>query len=169
MRRIYRLGLVVLVLITCAGCDQATKSIAKESLAFSPPISLLNDSIRVEYTENSGALLSLGSNLTGEARFLLFVMLVSVILVITLVFTISRAHDLSLMQLVGLSLTMGGGIGNLLDRLLNDGVAVDFIRLGIGPLRTGIFNVADVAIMAGAGVLILCGMKTNAKATNAGR
>ena len=56
MRRIWRLSLVVLVLISCAGCDQATKSIARQSLASSSPVSLLNDSLRFEYTENLGAL-----------------------------------------------------------------------------------------------------------------
>ena len=167
MKRIYRLGLIVLVLTVCTGCDQATKSIAKESLASSAPISLLNDSIRIEYSENPGAFLSLGSNLTSEARLLLFVIVVGAILVFTLLFMISRVHSLSLMQLFGLSLLVGGGMGNLLDRLLNDGVAVDFMRLGIGPLRTGIFNVADVAIVAGAFIVIVNSMKIkNVQAAN---
>jgi signal peptidase II len=42
-----------------------------------------------------------------------------------------------------------GGLGNLWDRLATGGWVVDFMNLGVGPLRTGIFNVADVALMAG--------------------
>jgi signal peptidase II len=42
-----------------------------------------------------------------------------------------------------------GGIGNLLDRVFYDGRVIDFMNLGIGRLRTGIFNVADVYITIG--------------------
>ncbi len=168
MKRICRLCLIVLILIVCTGCDQATKSIAKKSLASSAPISLLNDSVRIEYSENPGAFLSLGSNLTSEARLLLFVIVVGAILIFTLLFMISRVHSLSWMQLIGLSLLVGGGMGNLLDRLFNDGAAVDFMRLGIGPIRTGIFNVADVAIVAGACIVIAYSIKTNIPAADGG-
>ena len=164
MKRIYRLGLVVLILISCVGCDRATKSIVKESLASSLPISLLNDSIRVEICENPGALLSLGSNLPSQARFVFFVVCVCAILIFALVFTIN-SRSLSLMQLVGLSFVVGGGTGNLLDRLFNNGVVVDFMRLGIGPLRTGVFNVADLAIVVGLSMFSLFSVKGRAKAT----
>ena len=43
-----------------------------------------------------------------------------------------------------------GGIGNLIDRICNNGLVTDFINFGIGPIRTGIFNVADMAITSGA-------------------
>lgn len=46
------------------------------------------------------------------------------------------------------------GVGNLVGRIRYGGVVVDFMNIGIGPLRTGIFNVADLAIFAGALVLI---------------
>jgi len=44
----------------------------------------------------------------------------------------------------------GGGLSNLVDRIAYDGHVVDFLNIGIGSLRTGIFNVADMAITAGA-------------------
>jgi signal peptidase II len=56
---------------------------------------------------------------------------------------------------ISLSLILGGGASNLADRMLNDGRVVDFMNLGIGKLRTGIFNVADVAIMVGMGLVLL--------------
>jgi signal peptidase II len=46
-------------------------------------------------------------------------------------------------------LIVGGGVSNLIDRLRYGGYVVDFLNVGIGSLRTGIFNVADMAIMAG--------------------
>jgi signal peptidase II len=154
VQRIPRLGLVVLILVACTSCDQITKSIARESLATSSPISLLNDSIRLQYIENPGAILGLGGDLPREARVLFAIAFVSVVLAFTLIFA-WNTHHFGLMQLAGMSLVAAGGLGNLLDRLANDGSVIDFVRLGIGPLQTGIFNLADVAIMSGALTLLL--------------
>ncbi len=153
-KRMWRLSLAILILLSCAGCDQVTKNIARESLASSPPISLLNDSVRFEYVENSGVLLGLGSNLPGESRFLLFVVFSGAGLLLILGYIV-RADRLDLMLLIGLSLLAGGGAGNLIDRIFNDGAVTDFVRLGIGVLRTGIFNLADVAIVVGAVMILL--------------
>jgi signal peptidase II len=46
-------------------------------------------------------------------------------------------------------------MGNLIDRIINDGAVTDFVRLGIGSFRTGIFNLADVAIVVGVVMLLL--------------
>ena len=53
----------------------------------------------------------------------------------------------------------GGGISNWMDRARNGGSVVDFMNLGIGPVRTGIFNVADLAILVGIGFLLYAGWK----------
>jgi signal peptidase II len=57
-------------------------------------------------------------------------------------------------QAVAYALLAGGGAGNLWDRLAG-GAVTDFLNLGIGPVRTGIFNVADLAIVAGVVVLLV--------------
>src|SRR6185437_669837 len=62
---------------------------------------------------------------------------------------------LSTARFVALALVAGGGISNLIDRLLYDGRVTDFLNVGIGSLRTGIFNLADMAILAGALLLVL--------------
>ena len=55
-----------------------------------------------------------------------------------------------------LACLLGGGLSNLIDRAYHQGAVSDFLNIGIGKLRTGVFNVADVLIMAGAfGLLIL--------------
>ena len=56
--------------------------------------------------------------------------------------------------LVGAGLIFAGGASNWIDRVMR-GSVVDFINIGVGPLRTGIFNVADVAVMLGAVVLFI--------------
>ena len=55
---------------------------------------------------------------------------------------------------VAWSLVLSGGLGNLVDRIINDGRVIDFMNIGIGSLRTGIFNVADVYITVGVVVLV---------------
>ena len=74
--------------------------------------------------------------------------LVAIILPLTLVFAL-RANSVNLWQLAGLSMTAAGGLGNLLDRIFNQGIVIDFVSFGIGPLRTGIMNLADIAIVVG--------------------
>ena len=57
---------------------------------------------------------------------------------------------------VSLSYILAGGIGNLIDRISNNGLVTDFMNVGIGPVRTGIFNIADIGVMFGAAVLVFC-------------
>jgi signal peptidase II len=56
-------------------------------------------------------------------------------------------------QLFGLGLVFAGGASNLVDRI-SRGSVIDFMNVGLGGLRTGIFNVADVAILVGVGALL---------------
>ena len=72
-----------------------------------------------------------------------------------LVFGIKLARASSRVEAVGWALVVGGGVGNLIDRIVNDGHVVDFMRVGIGGLETGIFNVADTAILAGLVTLLV--------------
>jgi len=142
------------VLLVSAGCDQATKRIAVERLAGAAPVSLAGDVVRLELAANPGGFLSLGAQLPHAARRVLFVALVPafVLLVCALVW---RAGAPAAGSMVGLGLVAGGGLGNWLDRLLRDGFVTDFLSLNVGPLRTGIFNVADVAVLAGVALLLL--------------
>ena len=156
LSRFAQLALLLLLLATCVGCDQAAKLVARAQLSDSGPISLLNGLVRLEYAENSGAFLSLGSRLPPQARFFFLVVMVGGLLTVGLGLTIF-SDRLNLRQKAVLALAVGGGLGNLIDRVAN-GAVVDFMSLGIGNLRTGIFNLADVAIMAGMiGVLLLAG------------
>jgi signal peptidase II len=59
--------------------------------------------------------------------------------------------------LLGVSLLLAGGTSNWIDRVIR-GSVVDFLNVGVGSLRTGVFNVADMAIMLGAAVLVLATM-----------
>jgi len=64
------------------------------------------------------------------------------------------SHRGSHVQQIGSALIVGGGVGNLIDRLVHHGCVVDFIHLAIGPVRTGVFNLADVTITGGVLLLV---------------
>jgi signal peptidase II len=149
--------LVLIVLVgTTIGCDRVTKHLASTTLAGAPPRSLLADTVRLDYTENTGGFLSLGAELPVAARTALFTVVTGLSLLVMIVMAIQSRR--SVWSLIGLSLFIAGGASNWLDRLAF-GRVVDFINVGFGPVRTGIFNVADVTIMFGAGLLILTEMR----------
>jgi signal peptidase II len=155
MNKVKRLVALLVVLLTTVGCDQATKSIAQSWLSSSEPRSFLNGIVRLEYVENPGAFLSLGARLSDDLQHWIFTVSVAVILSLLLVFALRESLKAHLSVSVAFALFLGGGIGNLIDRLTNDGRVIDFMHIGIGPLRTGIFNVADMALLAG---VILIGL-----------
>lgn len=59
-------------------------------------------------------------------------------------------RNIPLLLFVSLVYVLSGGVGNLIDRVCNNGLVTDFINVGVGPIRTGVFNVADMAITFGA-------------------
>ncbi len=164
MHRLYRLAFVFAVILCSAAIDQITKRIAHENLANSPAVFILGGTVELVYTENPGAILGLGSSLPASARFWIFAVFVGLVLILTILFAIFE-RSLTLAQLIGLSLVSGGGIGNLIDRLLFEGQVRDFMLLKAGPLHTGIFNAADVFIFAGIFLLLLTTAAAPAKKT----
>lgn len=153
MSQFKRSAAVFLLLILCVGCDQVTKDVAHQYLAFEPPQSWLRDTIRLEYAENTGAFLSVGSELSKELRILLFQVFPALWLV-TLTIVLFFAERTPIHTTIAWGLVLSGGVGNLMDRILHDGRVIDFMNLGIGSLRTGIFNVADVCITVGVLLLV---------------
>ncbi len=153
MKLMNRTLLIATVMFSCVGCDQVTKKLARHGLANSKPITFLHDLFRLQYTENPGAFLSLGAGSPQNVKFWVFIYFVGVFLAGMLIYLLAST-DNSKARMISLALVVGGGIGNLIDRIFNEGRVIDFMNMGIGPLRTGIFNVADIAISLGA--VLLC-------------
>ena len=112
------------------------------------------DSIRIGYIENSGAFPGFGDILPEDLRFIFITVLVGVFPV-CLFFYLLLNSTLNGLSVIGYSLISGGGSGNLHDRVTNEGAVVDLLNPGMGTLRTGIFNMADMAIMAGITLALL--------------
>ena len=147
MPRFNRTVLVLLLLILSVGCDQLTKDIAHQHLALHSPHSWFHDTIRLQYAENTGAFLSVGGDFSEGLRVLLFQVFPALCLLALAVLLFVQPMPLG--AVVAWSLVLGGGLGNLLGRIMNGGRVIDFMNLGIGSLRTVIFNVADVCISLG--------------------
>jgi signal peptidase II len=90
---------------------------------------------------------SIGDSLPAPWRTAIFSFCCSIGIAALLLYALFAVH-LRGIQMLALSLVIAGGVGNLIDGWTL-GYSTDFLNLGIGPIRTGIFNVADVAIMSG--------------------
>jgi signal peptidase II len=117
------------------------------------PLSLLRDCVRLERVRNPGAFLSLGAGLPEHTRAVIFMWGVGVFVVAALVAAFHRRAATRIA--CAAALVAAGGAGNLWDRIVSGGWVMDFMNVGVGPLRTGIFNVADLAIVAGVVLLVL--------------
>lgn len=154
-RKSVRLILALAILSSFIGCDQASKQYATVSLQHSTPHSYLGDTLRLDYALNPGGFLSLGAQMSPTARNLFFVGFNSCVMIAVLVFLCVH-WNARLIVFVSTSFVLAGGIGNLIDRVSNDGLVIDFLNVGVGSVRTGIFNVADIGVMFGAIMLFFC-------------
>src|SRR5262249_5402243 len=127
------------------------KHIAATALSGADGRSYLRGIFRLEYVENPGAFLSLGSELPDWARTGVLTIGAAIgVLIVALAAYKLRWRGI---PLIGAMLLIAGGASDLVDRIVR-GRVVDFMSVGIGPLRTGIFNVADIALITG--VLLIC-------------
>lgn len=156
----------MLVLIgTTVGCDRVSKHFAVSTLAGAHGWSFLADTVRLQYAENAGAFLSFGDSWSPAARTGVFTIGTGLVLCGMLAAAIR--FRLSGPALVGLALFFAGGASNLVDRLVW-GSVVDFMNVGVGPLRTGIFNVADMAILLGVGIFVFTHRQAESAPADAG-
>lgn len=148
--------LLLIAIVATIGCDQVTKHMATSSLSGTSGRSYLGGTLRMTYTENPGGFLGMGGELPPLARTVVFTGATGLMLVGMVVLGIrERLRGLALL---GVTLFVAGGASNWVDRVAN-GRVVDFLNVGIGPVRTGIFNVADVALMAGGFLFVLAELR----------
>jgi signal peptidase II len=152
-----RIFLILALLFFTVGSDQATKAFARNTLSMQS-LSYLGDCIRIQHLENPGAFLSFGAGLRHENRFWIFTIGVAIFVFATFCYLLAKT-TLDKWTTISLTLVVGGGFGNLIDRAMK-GTVTDFLNVGIGQLRTGVFNIADMAIMAGVFIFLISSVKT---------
>ena len=158
-----RLPVFFAVFIGQVVVDQWTKQLATEHLKNTPSQSWLGDVFRLQYATNEGAFLSLGATLPPQARYWILTIGVGLLLLSLVVYALFSEvfwkTKLDGLQVGAYSLIASGGFSNWIDRARFEGSVVDFMNMGLGSLRTGVFNVADLAILAGIGVLFVHGWR----------
>lgn len=156
MKNAARLALLLTIGATIA-CDRVTKQVAEATLAGRPRLSFLGDTVRLEYAENLGGFLGFGGDWSPATRLALLTVATGLLLAIAAAMAIRVRVTGS--RLVGLALFVTGGACNWADRMMR-GSVTDFLNVGIGSVRTGIFNVADMAIMLGVGLVLYSELRT---------
>jgi len=142
---------MLMVSLPLVSCDQVTKYQATQHLMGEAPRSFFNDILRLEYAVNPGAWGGMLGNAPDFLRLGVLAYGVGLFLLALAGYIIFQKH--STQKTVALSLLLAGGIGNVIDRALN-GQVVDFLNVGIGSLRTNIFNVADMVALLGVGLML---------------
>ncbi|NJC24962.1 signal peptidase II [Neolewinella antarctica] len=143
---------VAIAIVVTVLLDQWTKQLAIEHLLGQPDHLFFGELFRLTFVRNTGAFLSLGSDLGPIFRTLLLEVFPAALLVALLYYIFKERH-LNKWQVVALALIVGGGLSNIVDRLLF-GHVVDMLHMKAFGLQTGIFNVADMAIMAGMFIML---------------
>lgn len=138
---------VLLIVICNVGCDQLSKTIVRKEVRYYDSSKIILDNITLTKVENSGAFLSVGSVLPQFLKFALLIILPAIVLLTGLYFILSKAR-LAKLTMVGAAFVIGGGLGNLYDRI-RFGSVTDFLHIDFVIFQTGIFNLADVSIMIG--------------------
>ena len=140
---------VILNLVCVAalvGIDQAIKLWATQYLAPVEAITVIPHVVELRFVLNQGMAFSL---LSGKQLFLIIATSVALLAVAYGLFFRSRGKRL---QQAALVLVLGGGIGNLIDRVLN-GEVVDYINLLF--MRFAVFNFADICVCVGVALWVL--------------
>jgi signal peptidase II len=153
--------LLVLLSLGLAGCDHVTKHAAKTLLPRTGAVEIVPGFFDLRYAENRDTAFSLSRSLRWEDKGVLLASIAIVVLLFVTALWWRRRRAPALEQ-VGYAMVVGGAVGNVLDRIMF-GYVVDFMHLHRWP----IFNVADIAIVAGAALLVFAGFKARPPAAAA--
>jgi signal peptidase II len=164
MKTRQKIVLFCLCSILLIGCDQVTKNLAKDHLIEGVSTSYLNDTVRLIYVQNTGAALGLWDDLHPQLSFWLLSIFPLLILLGLCFYALKNAKTMKSVELFSFCLIFAGGIGNIIDRILYDRHVTDFLNIGFGNIRTGIFNFADMCVTSGViGLLYLRLAKSKSK------
>jgi signal peptidase II len=148
-----RIIVILFILGINIGCDQVSKSLVRSKMTEYSEVSFLHDHVHLFKVENKGAFLSFGDSLSSPMKWVFLNLLPLAVVIFGLIFILSKP-TLNRFMVLGLIMVVGGGIGNLYDRIIH-GSVTDFMHINFGLFQTGIFNVADVSIMIGLLIILI--------------
>jgi signal peptidase II len=155
-RKRHRLSIAFLFFVALNVADQLSKQWARTTLQPFTELTYFGGLVRLHHSENPGAFLSLGAQLGAQMRLGIFTLLVCVFLVWATWMLVKKSAGANWAFVLGWALLISGGVGNVIDRVWKSTVT-DFMVMGWGNLQTGVFNIADMAIMLGIIVVLVWG------------
>ncbi len=154
---IKKIAIIALVLVNI-GCDQISKNVVRKHISYQETVELIGTHFILTKVENSGAMLGFGSNLPPVLKLILLQILPVVILLV-LLFRILKKTNMNKWLVFAFACVIGGGIGNLIDRIAH-GEVTDFFYIDLGGFaKTGIFNMADVSVTLGVLIILFLSLR----------
>lgn len=149
---------IILLIVFNIAIDQITKFIVRADVIPGSQTPIIGDLFTLHNVENSGAFLGMGSDFNPTLRLILLLILPTVVLGYVVYYIITN-KNLDKYSLIGFCCIVGGGVANVYDRIVY-GSVTDFFHIDLGGVfRTGIFNVADMSVMFGMGLLLFASFK----------
>lgn len=143
---IYKITCVVLLL------DQFIKFMINKFMDLNTSIKVIPNFFKIYYVRNSGAAFSILENNT------ILIVIISIIFIVLLDYYIRKEKNFTKLSIISLGMIMGGIFGNLMDRIIYHSV-IDYLSFGSFP----IFNLADIFICVGVGILIISEIRSKNK------
>jgi signal peptidase II len=152
IQRLLRTVLIITVLLSNIGCDQISKQLVRERVDHHELIGFVNNYVTLTRVENAGAFLSLGTSWPPLVKLMVLSFLPLMFIAFVCMYVLTT-RNLSPISLIGICSILGGGLGNIYDRLIY-GSVTDFLHIDFIVFETGVFNLADVSIMTGITIVI---------------
>ncbi|WP_317041886.1 MULTISPECIES: signal peptidase II [unclassified Winogradskyella] len=146
---------ITVIIIFNVAIDQISKVLVRANISESPreEIQLIGQKFIMTNVFNEGAFLGMGSDMNPTLHFI-FLKLLPLLVLGYVVYYIIKTKELDRLSLIAFSCIVGGGLSNVFDRFAF-GKVTDFFYIDLGGVfKTGIFNVADVAVTTGMFMLI---------------
>ncbi|MBO3697438.1 signal peptidase II [Roseivirga sp. E12] len=153
MKSIPRTALIIIIILANIAVDQVTKKMTRDRIEYNETIEVIGEYLILTKVENEGAFLGMGSSLSPTMRKVLLLILPAGVMIALFVYLI-RNKEITSMSMVALSFIVGGGIGNVYDRIVY-GSVTDMVFIDLQFAHTGIFNLADVSVMIGTGIILV--------------
>ena len=153
---------IAIIIIANIILDQVSKFWVRANFSYGETKELIGNKFIMQYVENKGAFLGMGSDMNPILHFI-FLKIIPLVVLIYVIYYSIKNKTLDRFSLVAFCSIIGGGLANVFDRFVYSSVTdFFFIDLG-GVFRTGIFNFADISVTTGMIMLILGSFILNKK------
>jgi signal peptidase II len=146
-KRAIRNFLVIFLIFSNVSCDQVSKNIVRQKMEYNTHIDVIGKYLILTKVENTGAFLGLGDSIPRPI-YKLFMILLPLIVIGYGLYYLMKRNNLPKFLMIGISFAIGGGLGNIYDRILF-GSVTDFLYFDFVLFHTGIVNMADISVTIG--------------------